>query len=81
MEGLDDPEVLALAASAGRMLVTHDRRTMPRHFAEFIVRQASPGLLVIPQSLAVASAVEDLILIWSATEAVEWIDRLAALPL
>ena len=34
--GLLDPEVLARTADAGRVLVTHDLQTMPRHFAEFI---------------------------------------------
>ncbi len=81
LSGLSDPEVLARAAAEGRILVTHDRKTMPRHFAAFIARETSPGLLVIPQSLAVAPAVEDLLLIWSATEATEWVNRVAFLPL
>lgn len=29
--GLEDSEVLAIAADEGRILVTHDRKTMPRH--------------------------------------------------
>jgi hypothetical protein len=33
------------------------------------------------QSLSVATAAEDLILIWSATEAKEWINRIGILPL
>jgi hypothetical protein len=45
------------------------------------VRETSAGLLVIPQSLSVATAVEDLILIWSATEAEEWVNRISILPL
>lgn len=81
LAGVADPEVLAIAAKDGRVLVTHDRKTMPRHFAEFIARETSPGLLVIPQSLSVAAAVEDLILIWSATEAEEWVNRISILPL
>ena len=81
LPGVADPEVLARAAKDGRVLVTHDRKTMPRHFAEFIVRETSPGLLVIPQSLSVAAAVEELILIWSATEAKEWVNRISILPL
>jgi predicted nuclease of predicted toxin-antitoxin system len=32
LRGLDDPEVLALAAREGRVLVTHDSKTMPLHF-------------------------------------------------
>ena len=37
LAGVGDPEVLALAAQAERVLVTHDRKTMPKNFAEFIV--------------------------------------------
>jgi hypothetical protein len=79
--GVADPQVLARAATDGRVLVTHDRKTMPRHFAEFIAHMTSPGLLVIPQSLSVAVAVEELILIWSATEGEEWVNRISILPL
>jgi len=34
--GRPHPEVLALAAGQGRVLVSHDRRTMLKHFASFI---------------------------------------------
>jgi len=34
LEGLDDPVVLGIAAQEGRVLVSHDRRTMPYHFGE-----------------------------------------------
>lgn len=78
---LRDKEVLTLAAREGRVLVTHDLKTMPRHFSEFIAAETSPGLIVIPQHFPVASAVETLILIWSATEAEEWINRICHLPL
>jgi predicted nuclease of predicted toxin-antitoxin system len=78
---LSDREVLATAARVGRLLVTHDQRTMPRHFAEFITTQTSPGLLIIPQHLSVSLVVEDLVLIWSTTEAEEWINRICFLPL
>ncbi|MGH8547801.1 MAG: DUF5615 family PIN-like protein [Methylococcales bacterium] len=81
LPGIDDPEVLAMAAREGRVLVTHDRKTMPRHFAESFVRATSPGLSVVAQSLSVAAAVEDLILIWSVTDAEEWVDRIGFLPL
>ena len=36
LRGLPDPFVLQQAANDGRILVTHDRRTMPHHFGEFI---------------------------------------------
>ena len=81
LAGLTDPQVLARAAADNRLLVTHDRKTMPKHFAEFITDATSPGLLIIPQSLPVVTAVEELILIWSATEAAEWENRICVLPL
>jgi hypothetical protein len=81
LPGVDDLTVLARTARNGRVLITHDRKTMPWHFAEFITREASPGLLVIPQSRSIAVAVENLILIWSVTEAEEWLNRIVILPL
>lgn len=81
LAGLSDTEVLALAAREGRLLVTHDHKTMPRYFSEFIATGTSPGVLIVPQHVSVASVVEDLILIWLATEAEEWIDRICYLPL
>ena len=38
LSGLSDPEVLAISAQEGRILVTHDRKTMPKHFADFIAQ-------------------------------------------
>jgi hypothetical protein len=79
--GLTDPEVLAVAAGAGRVLVSHDQKTMPRHFAEFIAHTRSPGLLLVPQSFPIAAAMEDILLIWFASETEEWINRIRYLPL
>lgn len=81
LEGLKDPEVLALAAGSGRLLVTHDTKTMPGHFAEFIQTATSPGVLLVPQHLPIAAVVEDLILLWSVTDPEEWANRIARLPL
>ena len=81
LSGLKDKDVLAQAAQEGRILVTHDRKTIPHHFAEFIMSQKSPGVIIVPQKLSVASVVEDIILIWSVSEAEEWRNRIHTLPL
>jgi predicted nuclease of predicted toxin-antitoxin system len=81
LDELPDPEVLAFAAREGRVLVTHDRRTMPAHFGKFIEAQSSPVVLIISQKAEVIRAIEDLILIWSVSEAEEYIDSIRALPL
>ncbi len=81
LKGLDDPEVLALAAGEGRVLVTHDSRTMPSHFGAFVESHRSAGVIVIPQHLPVSVAVDELLLIWSATSAEDWANRICYLPL
>jgi hypothetical protein len=43
--------------------------------------QHSPGLIVVPQHLPLREVADDLILIWTATEAGEWIDRIVFLPI
>jgi len=78
---LSDLEVLDLAARDGRVLVTHDSKTMPKHFAEFIESHDSPGVILVPQHLPVAAAVDDLLLIWTVTEAEEWMNRICYLPI
>ncbi len=80
LAGLQDPEVLALAARDERILVTHDHRTMPRYFGDFIRTSPSPGLLVVPQTLAIRDASDALILIWAVTKPEEWVNRVAYLP-
>jgi hypothetical protein len=81
LHGLDAETVLAQAAHAGRLLVSHDRRTMPMHFATFTAARTSAGVILLSQSLPIIQAVEDLILIWEASEAEEWVNRLDSLPL
>ena len=81
LKGVDDPDVLALCAQEGRILVTHDRRTMPHHFANFISSETSPGLFIIQRSTRMLAAIDDLILIWAASEAEEYINSIRTLPL
>lgn len=79
-EGLHDEQVLEIAAREGRILVSHDVTTMPVHFASFISRQYSPGVLLIPQSLPISIAIEELALIWGASEAEEYANLITWLP-
>lgn len=79
---LDDSQVLALAAREGRILVSHDRKTMPRHFAGFIL---SNTVRVLSSSrngrTDVRAAIEELLMIWSASEAEEWTNNISTIPL
>jgi hypothetical protein len=82
LRGMKDADVLALAAAEERVLVSHDIGTMPSHFRAF--RDAgnhSPGVFLVPQSLDVGSAIQELLLIWLASDAADWKNRLEWLPL
>ena len=79
--GLEDADVLRIAAEAGRILVSQDRRTMPRHFARHVGTSGSPGVFLLREAIPVPIAINELALIWSATEAEEWIGRLVWIPL
>jgi len=80
LDGVPDPEVLAFAADEGRILVSHDFQTMPKHFRQFTQRRRSPGALLVGQDLPVGEAIETLLPIWEASEADEWVNRLCLVP-
>ncbi len=81
LRGLSDLQVLAKAASEGRVLVSHDRKTMPRSFAEFIRSETSPRLFIISQKTDLLAAIESLLVIWAASEAEEWVNRICTIPM
>lgn len=64
LAGAPDPVVLEWAAREGRVLLTHDAGTMPAHaYARIRIGLPEPGLFVVPQSLPVGHAIEDILLI------------------
>ncbi|MDR9893624.1 DUF5615 family PIN-like protein [Aetokthonos hydrillicola Thurmond2011] len=81
LEGVKDPQVLAIAAQQGRVLVSHDRKTMPLEFAEFITSNQSSGVIIVSRKLPIEVIIEELLLIWAASSAEEWVNRIAKLPL
>ena len=82
LQGKNDMEVLDLAAAEGRILVTQDIRSMPRHFAELLGRGGhSPGVILIPQSTPASIAIDSLVLVWANTDSAEWADRILKVPL
>jgi len=78
----EDLDLLAWLQREGRILVTRNRRTMPTHYANFLEAGGHvPGILMVAEDFSIAQLVDDLFLIWSASEAEEWWDRLIYLPL
>jgi hypothetical protein len=80
-EKMEDFQVLELGATRGRVIVTHDVRTMPDHFSDFVADQPCPGMILVPKKMPIGAAIEDLLLIWQVSEAEEWINQMRRLPL
>ena len=82
LDHLDDQTVLSRAAGEGRILVTHDKRTMPGQLAAFLRSgNRSPGvLLVIPQDAPLRSVVDHLILIWTDNHPEDWENAVTVIP-
>ena len=82
LEGADDPTVLAWAAKEGRVLMTHDRNTIPS-FAYERIREGlpMPGVFVVDDDLPAGGAIADLALAIQCGEATDWQDLVIYIPL
>lgn len=82
LEGMNDPGVLAWAAVNDRILLTHDRATMP-DFAHSRVAASQPmaGVFVVNDRLPVWQVIDELLLIDACSDLAEWAGRVLYLPL
>lgn len=76
-----DPDVLDLAHSSGRIVVSHDVTTMPYWFGQCVEERSCAGLILVSKQIPIRDVIEDLLLIWHVTEAEEWSNRIEWLPL
>jgi hypothetical protein len=81
LSGKRDLEVLEIAAGLQRLLVTHDRKTMPKAFGAFASRSQSFGVLVVPQKLNLRTGIDELLLIWALSDAEDWLNVISPIPL
>jgi predicted nuclease of predicted toxin-antitoxin system len=82
LEGAEDPAVLAWAAENNRILLTHDRATMPDFaYARIVAGQPMPGAFVLNDRLPVRQAIDELLLVDAASEQGEWAGLVLYLPL
>lgn len=81
LQGLKDENVLEIASLEERILVSHDRKTMPKYFAEFISQNKCAGVIIVSKKLEINLVIEELILIWAASEAEEYVNSIRQLPI
>ena len=82
LSGADDPAVLAWAARAGRVVLTHDVATMTRFaFDRVEAGEAMPGLIEVGRAVATRQAIDDIVLLAECSQAGEWEGQVLYLPL
>jgi hypothetical protein len=82
LRGADDPTVLAWAAQEGRILITHDVKTITKFAYERITAELPmPGVIELQRTVALGTAIEDLLLIAEASTEEEWSNKIGYLPL
>lgn len=82
LSGADDPNVLEWAAEHQRVLLTHDVATITA-FAYERVRtgRSMPGVFEISFTVALRSAIDDIVLLATCSEDGEWEGQVRYLPL
>jgi len=82
LRGADDPEILAWAAENNRVVLTHDRATMPDSAYERVAAgEAMAGVFVLNDRFPVGTAIEEILLVDACSEQAEWSGRTVYLPL
>jgi hypothetical protein len=82
LAGADDPTVLAWVADTGRILLTHDVKTITRYAYERVARgERMPGVVEVSRLLQTGLAIDDLLLLAEASTEDEWQGQILYLPL
>jgi len=82
LEEADDCTILEWAAARNRILLTHDRATMPHFaYARVAAGESMPGVFVVHDRMAVRQAIEELLVIEACSEQAEWVGLVVYLPL
>ena len=79
---VDDPAILAWAASNERILLTHDRATMPDFAYDRLVRgKPMAGIFVVNDRMPIRQVIDELSLLIDCSEQAEWNGVVLYLPL
>ena len=81
-KGTSDADILAWIEKTGYILVTGNRRTIPGHVqAHYAAGHRIPGLLLLRRGASLGEVIEELYLLWAASDAEEYVDRILYLPM
>jgi hypothetical protein len=81
LSGADDGAILEWADKHGRLLLTHDGRTMPKHVRNRLAAGAHlPGVLIVDDLAAIGLCLEDILLVAECSDERDWEDKIVYLP-
>lgn len=79
--GAEDQDVLEWAAREGRVLLTHDVKTMVKYAYERVrLDRPMSGVLEVRLSLPINEVIQDILLLAEATTLEEWQNQVRYLP-
>jgi predicted nuclease of predicted toxin-antitoxin system len=82
LAGVDDPDILNWAATNDRIILTHDRATLPDYAYERLAAgEKMPGVFILNDRFPIGEATREILLIIAVSEPPEWSDRVVYLPL
>jgi predicted nuclease of predicted toxin-antitoxin system len=77
-----DPDVLEWAAQENRVLLTHDRNTIPKFAYDRVAQgRQMPGVIEVDRSVSMNVAIEDILLLAVLSESGELEGQIIYLPL
>lgn len=80
--GAPDPDILEWAAVEGRVLLTHDVRTMTQHARERLAAgQSLAGVVLVSRHLPLGPVIEDLLILIEGSDPNEMAGQVLFLPL
>ena len=82
LAGVGDPDILAWAAANDRIILTHDRATLPDYaYERLAIGENMPGVFILNDRFPVGHATREILLMVACSEQPEWRDRVVHLPL
>lgn len=79
--GTPDPDTLLWCETNGFSLVTNNRDSMPDHLqAHLALGRRVPGIFTLNPSMSIGETIEELALIWGASQPDEYADQITYLP-
>lgn len=81
-KGTKDPAILDWCEEHGFLLVTNNRKSLPGHLADHLTQgRHIPGILELNPNMSIHDTVNELVLIWGASEPEDYRDVIIYLPI